>query len=404
MATFSWFRFQMGMPLDAGRNQSARECITIFNSIPTYLEKLINDINEHEEDKISCLIADVSMGSALAVGQKLGIPKVAFLPAAAGVLAMSLHIPKLIEAGFIDANGAPVSDEMIKLSAAMPEMNPSDLVWNCFRDPLTKEAIFQFMVTSSQTVEQADWVLFNSFSDIDSWAFDLIPCSLPIGPLISEADAGDSPGLFSVEDPTSLDWLDQHPPSSVIYAAFGSTSVLSQTLFQELALGLELTGRPFLWVVRHDFVVGGAAVYPDGFQARVVPRGKLVSWAPLHKVLTHPSIACFMSHCGWNSTIEGLSNGVPFICLPYAADQFINQSYICDVWKVGLQLRADDNGIITREKVRETVELLLSDQMIGIKAKEIKEQARRSITEGGYSLNNFNGLVEGLLGRQYAED
>ncbi|KAK1352353.1 hypothetical protein POM88_053292 [Heracleum sosnowskyi] len=74
----------------------------------------------------------------------------------------------------------------------------------------------------------------------------------------------------------------------------------------------------------------------------------MVSWTPQVKVLRHPSIACFLSHCGWNSTSEGVSNGVPFLCWPYFADQFLNQTYICDVWKVGLRCDKDETGIVSK--------------------------------------------------------
>ncbi|KAI7735108.1 hypothetical protein M8C21_033767 [Ambrosia artemisiifolia] len=77
--------------------------------------------------------------------------------------------------------------------------------------------------------------------------------------------------------------------------------------------------------------------YPDGYMDRVGSRGRIVSWAPQQKVLAHPSIACFMSHCGWNSTLEGITNGIPFLCWPYFCDQYCNESYICDIWKTGLR-------------------------------------------------------------------
>nr|GEZ75554.1 putative UDP-glucuronosyl/UDP-glucosyltransferase [Tanacetum cinerariifolium] len=73
-------------------------------------------------------------------------------------------------------------------------------------------------------------------------------------------------------------------------------------------------------------------IYPNGFMDRIGSRGKIVSWAPQQEVLNHPSagkIACFMSHCGWNSTMEGVSNGVPFLCWPYFFDQFLDATYIC---------------------------------------------------------------------------
>ncbi|PRQ53398.1 putative hexosyltransferase [Rosa chinensis] len=65
----------------------------------------------------------------------------------------------------------------------------------------------------------------------------------------------------------------------------------------------------------------------------------MVGWAPQQKVLVHPSIACFLSHCGRNSILEGLSNGVSFLCWPYFVDQFLNKSYVCDILLISSLIR-----------------------------------------------------------------
>ncbi|KAJ0042059.1 hypothetical protein Pint_19026 [Pistacia integerrima] len=101
-------------------------------------------------------------------------------------------------------------------------------------------------------------------------------------------------------------------------------------------VGLELSNRPFLWVVRPNITIDMNDAFPVGFLDRFATRGRIVSWAPQQKVLEHPSIACFMSHCGWNSTMEGVSNGIPFLGWPYFADQFHNENFIWNVWRVGL--------------------------------------------------------------------
>ena len=90
--------------------------------------------------------------------------------------------------------------------------------------------------------------------------------------------------------------------------------------------------------------------------------GKIVEWAPKQKVLSHPALACFISHCGWNSTIEGLSSGVPFLCWPYFADQIYNKTYICDEWKVGLGLNSDESGLVSRWEIQNKLDKLLGDE------------------------------------------
>ncbi|KAH0969509.1 hypothetical protein GBA52_028594 [Prunus armeniaca] len=112
--------------------------------------------------------------------------------------------------------------------------------------------MFQAMVKSNKTTLAADWLLCNSAYDLEPAAFTLAPEILPIGPLLASNRLGNSAGYFWPQDLTCLNWLDQQPPCSVIYVAFGSITVFDQTQFQELALALELSQRPFLWVVRPD--------------------------------------------------------------------------------------------------------------------------------------------------------
>ncbi|KAL2465178.1 UDP-glycosyltransferase 83A1 [Abeliophyllum distichum] len=157
-----------------------------------------------------------------------------------------------------------------------------------------------------------------------------------------------------------------------------------------MALALELSDRPFLWVVRSNFA------NPDGFLERVAERAKIVEWAPQEQVLSHSSIGCFVSHCGWNSTMEGLSMGVPFLCWPHFLDQFHNQHYICDTWKNGLRLNADENGLRSRHEIKTKIEMLFADPSIKANALKLKEMAHRSVSESGSSSQNFETFIDHL--------
>ena len=194
-------------------------------------------------------------------------------------------------------------------------------------------------------------LICNSYYELEPAAFDLAPEIIPVGPLLSNR-LGNSVGHLWEEDSTCLKWLDQQPPRSVMYVAFGSFTSFDQTRFQELALGLELSNMPFLWVVRANTVECKKEAYPPGFQDRGGTRGKIVHWAPQQKVLAHPSVACLLSHCGWNSAVEGVNSGLPFLCWPYFADQFLNESYICDEWKVGLRLSLMKAGSLRDKKLK----------------------------------------------------
>jgi hypothetical protein len=100
-----------------------------------------------------------------------------------------------------------------------------------------------------------------------------------------------------------------------------------------------------------------------------------------------------MSHCGWNSTMEGVRNGVPFVCWPYFCDQHLDRSYICDMWRTWLAVSQGEDGIVTKEEVSSKVEQVIGDQWIAERARMLKDAACKCLCEGGSSRENFNKFV-----------
>ncbi|XP_041002788.1 UDP-glycosyltransferase 83A1-like [Juglans microcarpa x Juglans regia] len=385
-----------GMDLSEDRNELGKLSEAILRVMPGKLKELIEDINRLKGDNITCVIADFSMGWALDVAEKMKIQRAAFWPASSAVLALILRIPKLIDSGIINNDGTPMENQMIQLAQDMPAMSSKNFIWACIGDLTSQKIIFELIVRNNSSVKVADWLICNSDYDLEPAAFRMTPEIIPIGPLLASNRGQNPTGNFWQADKTCLEWLDQQPRHSVIYVAFGSFTIFDQTQFRELALGLELSNRPFLWVVRPDITEGTSDAYPVGFLDRVASRGRMVGWAPQQKVLSHPSIACFLSHCGWNSTIESVCNGIPFLCWPYFADQFHNESYICDVWKVGLKFDRDESGIITQGEINKKVKELLGDENFKLRALNLQEKVTNSVKEGGFSYKNLNRFIEWL--------
>ncbi|OVA00784.1 UDP-glucuronosyl/UDP-glucosyltransferase [Macleaya cordata] len=388
-----------GMDPGEDRNNLVKLCETTLRVMPGYLEELIQETNKSDGSKITCIIADETMGWAVKVAKKMGIPQAVFWTSAVGTRTAILHIPQLIEAGILGSDGIPVKQQMIQLSPTMPALNTDHFAWTCIGDSNMQRSLFRYIVSNLEDIKDVDWYLCNSSYELEKSAFQLNPNLLPVGPLLASSQPGQLTGNFWTEDSTCLNWLDQQPANSVIYVAFGSFTIFDKHQFHELALGLENAGHPFLWVVRPDLTDGPSDAYPDGFQERVASKGRMVGWAPQQKVLAHPSIAGFLSHCGWNSTMEGVTMGVPFLCWPYFADQFLNQSYICDVWKVGLQLNKDDSGIISNGEIKNKIKALLVDETIRERALELKERTKKSVNEGGSSKKNLNHFIESVKGK-----
>ncbi|OMP07806.1 UDP-glucuronosyl/UDP-glucosyltransferase [Corchorus olitorius] len=299
--------------------------------MPKQLKEFIEKANRTEDDKITCVLADINMGWALEVAAELGIRAAAFWPASAFSFLLCVSIRKLIDDGVIDEYGSPINKhKMFQLSPTMPAMLSKYFLWACLGDFSTQKIMFEHIQRNNKIIEKADWLLCNSSYDLEPDGFNLAPkILLPIGPVSARDRLGNFEGTFWPEDTACLKWLDQHPKGSVIYVAFGNYTVFDQKQFQELALGLELCNRPFLWVVRPDFTKGLDDSYPNEFQDRV-----------------------------------------------------------------GLRVKRDEKGMITREEIKNKIDQLLGDEGLRGKALKLKELTTNSLNEGGSSNRIFKNFIE----------
>nr|UXB92747.1 glycosyltransferase [Helleborus thibetanus] len=365
----------------------------LSDTMPGHVEKLIKKLNESGGNNIDCVVADGHVGSVLEVAERFGIKRAAFWPVPLGVLAFMLHFPVLQAAGDIDENGNPAKGEIVRLPSSMPAMTAVDLMWSFTDNTSVRMMTIAFIHLVNRAAKVASCFISNSFYELEPASHDSIPNILTVGPLMASEQLGHPNGQLWPEDSTCLAWLDQQPAQSVVYVAFGSTTVFDQGQFTGLVHGLELMNRPFLWVVRPGFSSELCASLLDSFKDRTAHYGKVVDWAPQKKVLAHSSIACFITHCGWNSALEGVSMGVPLLCWPYCADHFHNQNLICDIWKVGLRFSKDENGIITGSEIKTKVQELLADEGKRSRVNDLKHIAKRSVREGGSSSKHFQDII-----------
>ncbi|PWZ58344.1 UDP-glycosyltransferase 83A1 [Zea mays] len=342
-----------GLADDEDRKDISKLVDAYTRHMPGYLERLLADMEAAGRPRAKWLVADTNMGWSFEVAKKLGIRVVSFWPAATACLAFMLKIPKLIQDGLLDDKGLPVRQETFQLAPGMPPLHSSQLSWNNAGEPEGQHIIFELVTRNNKLNDElAEMVVSNSFYEAEAGAFKLFPGILPIGPLSADGAFRKPVGHYLPEDERCVKWLDAHPDASSVVKA---------------------------WL--HEF------------QRRVAGRGMIVSWCSQQQVLAHRAVACFVSHCGWNSTMEGLRNGVPFLCWPYFCDQYLNRSYIVNVWKTGLAVTPDADGIVGREELRSKVEQVVGDADIKDRARVLKDEAHRCVAEGGSSNYNFKKLV-----------
>ncbi|KAJ6941354.1 hypothetical protein NC651_007213 [Populus alba x Populus x berolinensis] len=243
-------------------------------------------------------------------------------------------------------------------------------------------------------------VLVNSFDALELGAMNAIEKLnlVGIGPLIPSGD------LFQgSEDYT--EWLNSKTKSSVVYVSFGSILVLPKRQIKEIARGLVDSGLPFLWVIRDEQnknEVKEEEEEEDHLsacrEAILERQGMIVPWCSQVEVLSHPSIGCFVTHCGWNSTLESLVSEVPVVAFPHWTDQGTNAKLIADVWKTGVRVVANEEEIVEGDEIKRCLDLVMAPGKTGEdirkNAKKWKDLARDAVREGGSSDKNLKAFVQ----------
>lgn len=248
-------------------------------------------------------------------------------------------------------------------------------------------------------------VLVNSFDGLEPEALRAIEKLnlVAIGPLIpsaflDEKDPSDTAfggDLFKTSR-NCIEWLDSKEDSSVVYVSFGSVCELSKNQIEEIARGLLKSHRPFLWVIRAT-TTNSENEEEDKLscEEELEKQGMIVPWCSQVEVLSHPSLGCFVTHCGWNSTLEGLVSGVPVVAFPQWSDQATNAKLIKDVWKTGVRVRVSVNeeGAVEGEEIERCIEMVMESEEMRRNAKKWRVMAREAVKEGGSSDLNLKAFL-----------
>ncbi|XP_051182922.1 hydroquinone glucosyltransferase-like [Lolium perenne] len=316
---------------------------------------------------LAAFVPDIFCSEALLVAGDVGVPGYFFLPSNLNWLALERRFVEL-HRGLPPGEYRDFPEDVEFAEGVSLHRTELPVV---FRNSNSLD--FQRLLVSSRRYLLADGFLVNTFDEMEPALVEAFkvaaeqgtfPPVFATGPLIrpskQEPDVDDRHCLC-------LEWLDRQPIGSVVYVSFSTLGGLSLEQTTEVAAGLEGSGQRFLWVVRMPNLALPAAadgdplaLLPEGFLERTAARGLAVTaWTPQVRVLSHPATAAFLSHCGWNSTLESVQSGVPMVTLPMGADQTMNAAILEE--KLGMALRpsAREDGIVGREEIATAVKELL---------------------------------------------
>ncbi|XP_009344267.2 UDP-glycosyltransferase 76F1-like [Pyrus x bretschneideri] len=372
------------------------KCVEPFRECLSGL--LSDDINS--EDPIACLISDPLFNFTRSVAESFKLPRILLRTGGAASFAIYAAFPQLKEKGYLPISDSRLEEPVTELSPIKVKDLP--MMPNC--DP---EDFYQLITNMTNEPKSSHGLIFNTFEDLEGQALATIRQeyypNIPIfslGPFhkCGPTTSSSSTSLQS-QDQSCISWLNTQAPKSVAYVSFGSAARIDHAQFLEIAWGLANSGQPFLWVVRPGLVQQSELhdqALPNGFLEALNERAHVVKWAPQKEVLAHPAVGAFWTHCGWNSTLESICEGVPMICTPYFSDQMVDARFVSDVWKVGLQL---EHGIERGEVERTIRRLMVEKEGEEIKERALKlmEKANLSLKEGGSSYQSLDDLVNHIL-------
>ncbi|KAJ0972234.1 hypothetical protein J5N97_020193 [Dioscorea zingiberensis] len=320
------------------------------------------------------IIYDAFLPWALEVGKRRGVPAAAFFTQSCAVNTILCHT-------FQGRLSIPFTEPEVLLPG-LPGLGPHDLpsfLVDSVDGPYP--AYLQLVLNQFSNLEKADEVFINSFHELEpqesewmkrAWGSKTIGPTVP-SKYLDKRVPGDTHygfNLFNGGD-RCREWLDTKPPRSVIYVSFGSMASLGAEAMQELGKGLVGTGKHFLWVVR------GSEKSKVPEELMNAEKGLVVEWSEQVEVLSHGAVGCFVTHCGWNSTVEAVGLGVGMVAVPQWTDQPTNGKYVEDIQRC----------------VNEVMEGERSGEIIRRNADRWRRLAVEAVSEGGSSDQNILGFV-----------
>ncbi|XP_073141974.1 scopoletin glucosyltransferase-like [Henckelia pumila] len=360
-----------------------------------------------EEFRPNCLVADMFLPWTTDSAAKFGIPRLVFHGVSTFALCAIEQMRRDKPFADVSSDSEPflLPNLPHRLKFFRTQVNPYELEEN-----KTNE-FSRLRVQMREAEERSYGVLVNSFHELepdyaDHYKNVLGRRAWHIGPLLLHKARIGKESVLAIDTHEIEAWLDSKKDNSVVYVCFGTLASFTSAQLRETAIGLEASGQDFIWVVRRGKKdEGNDDFLPDGYEERMKGKGMIIrGWAPQVLILNHPSIGAFVTHCGWNSTLEGVCAGVPMVTWPVFAEQFFNEKLVTEVLRTGVSVgnmqwrRSGSEGVASQAVAKAVHSAINGEEAPEMRrrAKKLKEMARKAVEEGGSSLGELSCLMEEL--------
>ncbi|PIA54932.1 hypothetical protein AQUCO_00901086v1 [Aquilegia coerulea] len=366
----------------------SRDMAIIFFAAITMLQQPLEQAIKEMEPMPSCIVSDMMIPwTNKTASNKFDTPRLIFHGTSCFALLCthSIHLHKAHENVTSESEPFVVPDlpDVIEVTkACLPiEFNnpPSEIGDLGMKVRETEYTAYGVLLNSFDALEPKYVKDYQKVKGNKAWCIG--PVSLCNKEYLDKAERGNK---ASINDHECLKWLDSKEQNSVVYVCLGSLCRLLGLQLIEIGLGLEASNRPFVWVIRD----GGTNyselekwLSEEKFVERTKDRGLIIKgWAPQVLILEHQAIGGFLTHCGWNSTLEGVCAGVPMITFPMFAEQFLNEKLIVQVLEIGVRVGVNTSvNWGEEEKIGVLVKMEDVDKVMD--EGEVREMRREKVRE-----------------------
>ncbi|MCL7024308.1 hypothetical protein MKW94_009796 [Papaver nudicaule] len=373
---------------------------SVFTKVEAPVEELMEKLEF--ESPVTAIIADTYLALAVNVGNRRNIPVVSLWTMSPSVFSVLYHFDLFAQNGHFPVDllvRAKRGDEIIDYIPGITPTRLSDMP--TIFEGTGREVLGRAMEAFELVRNKAQCVLFTSFHELEAQLVETLMAILPmpiysIGPSIPHLPTALDQENCQIPDSNSskqeyyLKWLDVQPRSSVLYVSLGSFLSVSKEQMEEILAGLHDTGVRYLLISRGDI---------SQCQKFIV-----VPWCDQLRVLSHSSVGGFWTHCGWNSTLEGVYSGVPMLAFPIFFDQIPNRKLIVDDWKIGMKITGTEK-LVKRDEIAKIVRKFMdldegSEECKDMRRRsnELKESCRKALAKGGSSDINLDAFIKTILG------